>query len=750
MLRATSHVWLFLSLFLAFPQQFLAVDEENAGGSSPLQKVVELMTSLQGKVISDGQRSAANYKSYVSWCKDNAFNKKAEISQGVNLKDKLMAKIAKSKSDAEDCTSQIQELSGSITTDEADLKAVTLLRQKEKQDFDSMDKELSSAIETLARARRILVLQTQKVNGSTAKSFLERPTHGMQVFVESLKELVVAAKAIDSEDRAMLTTLIQAQEGTNGTVQAASGDEDSDSERDESDYTAVFQHPKATGTVLDALDDLRDKLEDSLTETRSRESTARHNYEKLKQHLQNKVRVQTAELNEAKKTLSFANEVVSQSEKELRNCKTSLKDSKSGLETVQHACLKRASEYSQEVEERKREMAALAAAKKQIQNLLASFTQTAATSFVQVRAHTRATSRETLVGIAVAKQLHKLAKHSSSLELAQLASLVVSIMKRAKAGTMAPKSAFGKVKKLIQDMIEKLEKQVQDDLDQKKFCDREVGKTQQSKSDKTDYIDELSSRVEDAASAVANLQEDLKDLYRDMSALSTTQANADSIRTQEAESYKQTKKDLEEGLRGIQQALKVLRSYYGGGDDDSGGGASASFAQQDSTEESPSEDVGASMAAVVSTKGGGPKEALVQEKDGSSGPSSAASTIIGLLEVVQADLAKLLSEATTAEDQAKEEYKTVTQENKVTKAIKERAAKGKNAEITRLKKKSTDLQSDRASTQEELDAIDDYLERLKPQCSEPAESHAQRVAKRAAEVKNLKQALAALESKDEV
>merc|ERR1712037_640665 len=106
----------------------------------------------------------------------------------------------------------------------------------------------------------------------------------------------------------------------------------------------------------------------------------------------------------------------------------------------------------------------------------------------------------------------------------------------------------------------------------------------------------------------------------------------DKIRQEENADYTQAKADLEQGLAGVRKALTVLRDYYA--EDDA-------FVQQPAM---PEQHVKA---------------------------SGAGTSIIGILEVVESDFAKNLAKEQSQEDDAAAEYAEMTQENKVTKTMKD-------------------------------------------------------------------------------
>merc|ERR1719277_2257205 len=125
--------------------------------------------------------------------------------------------------------------------------------------------------------------------------------------------------------------------------------------------------------------------------------------------------------------------------------------------------------------------------------------------------------------------------------------------------------------------------------------------------------------------------------------------------------------------------------------------------------------------------------------------SDAGASILGLLEVCLSDFTKSLAEATATEDSAASEYSSTTMENKIEKTAKDQDIKYQMKEAADLDKAVVEATSDRAATQEELDAVLEYLSKLKDMCVAKPETYAERADRRAAEISGLKQALSILE-----
>merc|ERR1719325_35397 len=264
-------------------------------------------------------------------------------------------------------------------------------------------------------------------------------------------------------------------------------------------------------------------------------------------------------------------------------------------------------------------------------------------------------------------------------------------------------------------MITKLEAEADAEAEEKAWCDEQIAKTEEKKADLESDIAKLTAKIDVASARSADLKAQVKELQSELAALAKTQADMDRIRQESHADFVQAKADLELGLQGVRQALGVLREYYGG----------SSFLQN-------------SLASI--SQQSQPAKPELHEKAGGAGTS-----IIGILEVVESDFAKNLAKEMTEEDDAEADYQKTTQENKVTKTLKDQDVKYKTQEFTGLDKNVADMTADRETTNVELSAVLDYFAKVKDRCIAKPETYEERQRRREAEIKGLKEALAILQ-----
>merc|ERR1719214_521208 len=101
-----------------------------------------------------------------------------------------------------------------------------------------------------------------------------------------------------------------------------------------------------------------------------------------------------------------------------------------------------------------------------------------------------------------------------------------------------------------------------------------------------------------------------------------------------------------------------------------------------------------------------------------------------MLEVVESDFTKGLSEMEVAESSAASEYDRVSKENELARTMKGQDVKYKTKEAAGLDKSVSETSSDLQGVQAELSALQEYQDKLDKMCVAKAEPYAERKARR--------------------
>jgi len=672
-----------------------AAAAKDAGRSNPLSKVVELLGNLQTKVTANGEKEDQAYHAYFEWCDDTSHNVKNEITSAKADKADLEARIDKLSGEIQAASSNIEKLAAAVSKADKELAGAKKIREQEKADFEANDKELMQAIDTLERASSIL----EKEMGKKA-SFAQIDTQSMRNTLAAVS-LVLDAAGFSGEDQQKLASLIQSQTA---------------SSEDDEDLDSLVGAPKAasyeskSGGVVDLIEDMKEKAEGQLQDIRKAETESAHNYDMLKQSVKDQLGADSGELEKQKARKASATEQKATAEGELQVTTKKLDESTKKLAATQSGCMQVAADHEATIEARKTELEALAKAKTVLRESTGG-AEEQTYSFAQVSAKAKTTRGRSAALLAV-KRLAK-AQHSSA--LAQLAARMGFALRQAAENGEDP---FSKVKGLIKDMVAKLESQADAEATEKAYCDEQLVKTGEKKDDLEADISKMTATVDTSVSRLAKLQEQIQELQQELGALAKEQAELDKLRMTTHAEFVEIKADLEEGISGVRKALGILRDYYATKSPEG-----ASLVQEDDD---------ASFGSFMQ------QPAKPQKHEQSSG---AGGSIIGILEVIESDFATNLAKKETEEADAQSDYDKMSQENKVDKGTKEQDLKYKVQETKSLEKTIAEFTSDRDTTQSELDAVNQYLAKVKDRCVAKPEAYEVRKERRAREIAGLKEAL---------
>jgi len=500
---------------------------------------------------------------------------------------------------------------------------------------------------------------------------------------------LVQASSISADDRSTLTSLVQQAQGAD----------------DEDFLAAAAPAPKAyesqSGGILDTLEDMKEKAVAMRNEGQKAEMNAKHAFEMLKQSLENSIAQDKKEMGEAKATKAGAEEAKATAEGDLSITSKELAADEKYLSDLSTDCQSKAADWEVSTKSRAEELEALAAAKKLIVEKTGG-AEARAYGFIQQASKARSSSD---AGDNVVSMLQTLGKKSGDVALSQLALRVRAAVQMSSSSGADP---FAKVKGMISEMIDKLVQQAAEEASHKAFCDKEMGESKAKIEDHTSTIDKFTTRKDKATATIEKLTEDIATAQSELAAIAKQQAEMDEIRADQKAAFADAKKEYEEGIEGLTMALQILRDYYAEKEDSS---------------------------------------ALLQQPEVSthSKASGAATGIIGLLEVSQSDFSKLLADATVEEEASAKEYEKISQENRVSTAMKDADVKYMTKEVASLEKSVSEMTSDIQAEQTELDAVLDYYEKLKPGCIAKPMTYEERKKRREAEIAGLKEALVILE-----
>merc|ERR1740123_1693249 len=455
---------------------------------SPIAKVIQMISDLQAKILAEGAESQKVYEEFAEFCEHRSKDLQYEIKTGKDEKAELEATIAKEAAKAGALDEKIDELAGSIATDEGDMKKATEIRDKEFADFSAEEKELMEVIDMIKRA--IGILEREMAKSGAAMVQLKNSNSVVQAL-----NVLVHASALSAQDGTKLTALIQ------NSKQAE--------EDEEAGAPEAATYEGHSSGIIETLENLLEEAEGQLSEARKKETSSKNNYEMLKQSLEDDIANANKDLDEAKKSLAASGEAKATAQGDLTVTSKALAADISTLDDLHKDCLTKAQDFEAETKSRTEELKALAEAKKILKETTAG--AEAQTYGLNQESFLQITSKAGLAQFEAVRIVRDLARKENSRALAQLASRLEMTVRTGSAQGADP---FAKVKGLISDMIASLEEAADADATEKAFCDKELAETRAKKADKTAEIQKLTTKIDQMSSRSAKLKEEVAALQK--------------------------------------------------------------------------------------------------------------------------------------------------------------------------------------------------------------------------------------------
>merc|ERR1719191_2061826 len=113
---------------------------------------------------------------------------------------------------------------------------------------------------------------------------------------------------------------------------------------------------------------------------------------------------------------------------------------------------------------------------------------------------------------------------------------------------------FGKVKKMIKDLIVKLMEEATSETEHHGWCQTELTTNKQTREKKTAEVNDLESEIEDLTATIAELTQDIADLTAAVKELDAAMAKETEERTESKATNEQTIKDAKAAQVAVEEA----------------------------------------------------------------------------------------------------------------------------------------------------------------------------------------------------
>merc|ERR1719399_357224 len=176
---------------------------------------------------------------------------------------------------------------------------------------------------------------------------------------------------------------------------------------------------------------------------------------------------------------------------------------------------------------------------------------------------------------------------------------------------------------MIKDLIVRLMEEANEEAEHKGWCDTELSTNEQTRKEKTSAVETLHAEIDELKASIAKLTQEITDLTAEVAESDKAVAEATAIRSKEKATNTETISDAQEAQTAVAQALTVLKEFY-----EKAGEATALLQQK--------------QQPVAPAIFDSPYKGMQSENGG----------VIGMLEVIQSDFARLEADTKAAPEAA--------------------------------------------------------------------------------------------------
>merc|ERR1719352_159375 len=286
--------------------------------------------------------------------------------------------------------------------------------------------------------------------------------------------------------------------------------------------------------------------------------------------------------------------------------------------------------------------------------------------------------------------------------------------------TRASADPFAKIKKMIKDLIVKLMEEANAEADQHAYCETELATNKQTREIKSSEVEELTAELESQNALMEKLTTEITELSDEVAEIKAQQNKATGIRGEEKKTNEATIADAKVAQAAVEKATAVLKDFY------------------------------SSHAAALVQSAADMKDEMQQAAslDPYKGQQAGSGGIMGMLEVILSDFARLETETSTAENTNQDVYDKFMNDSEADTAVKETEIEHKSNKKDTCTDDIRDLNKNLKLTQSELDKALNYYDKLKAECVDTQLSYEERVQMREEEIQSLQEALKVLAGED--
>merc|ERR1719313_502393 len=298
----------------------------------------------------------------------------------------------------------------------------------------------------------------------------------------------------------------------------------------------------ASGEIFGILKQMKETFETNLAASQKEEMTNQKAYEDVKAAKEEEISAGQSQVDTKTTELADADEKGAVAKEDLEDTTNTLASDQKFLASLKEQCANMDQEYEERTKTRQLEIQAVSKALAFLSSDEAHDLFTRTFNFVQVSSGSKRRD-------AVANALAQAAKKFQDPQLSTLA-------------VRARLDAFTKVKKSIQDMVEKLIKEKEDEIKHKDFCVEEINNNERDTEMKERDRDDLIAKIDDLAMTIDSLSKAIEMLKAEVAEMQVQMKRAGEDREKANKDFQMTVADQRATQKLLTAALGILKGFY--------------------------------------------------------------------------------------------------------------------------------------------------------------------------------------------
>jgi hypothetical protein len=489
-----------------------------ASASSPVAKVVKLLTDMQSQLAADKKADEEMYDKLACWCKVNGDGKgtAVEIAEGkvADLNSRIKALTAKSS----ELEESIKKTDAEVAANSQALDSATTMRAEAMEKFREEEKDMIVSITSLKNA---LVVLEKNLDTSFLQISADVKAN-IRDAISNSKADDILQQILNPTDQRTLTAFVQ------GGAKAGS--------------------PQG-GEIMGILKQMKTEFTSNLADMQSEEKTSVTEFASLKDAKSSEIAAGEEMVKEKTALLGKTKVQLAEAKEDLEDTTSAMEADQAFLVDLKERCSVSDKEWEERSKTRALEIAAVGETIKILTDDDAHDLFAGTLAFLQLSSTRRTLSREDFTREQASRILLKQGTKSGKRALVQMAASVRL-------------DAFKKVEAEISGMISDIEAESASEVALKDKCKDEFHKNDMEHMEIDETIKDLTTKINDLASSIDTLEKEIAALQAEILETTIELQRSNELRVKQNKEFQSAVADQRATQAILKKALDRLGDFY--------------------------------------------------------------------------------------------------------------------------------------------------------------------------------------------